>query len=114
MIPLDFTQKNELQYDVEASGAKYTVFTLPQRYNTDGWTYNGHSELKNLGLCRRSFRVIVAGTSSSAVSIKLCCQDTLLVSSHYIMIVCSSLKVEKVIFRTLLLLKHVDRDENNS
>lgn len=49
MIPVEFTRVSELRYTVKKTAARYTIFTLPQRYNTDGWTYNGQKELKNLG-----------------------------------------------------------------
>lgn len=49
MIPVEFTRASELRYTVKGNAARYTIFTVPQRYSTNGWTYNGEKEIKNLG-----------------------------------------------------------------
>ena len=50
MEAITFTKQSEVSYQVSGTSRKYTVFTLPQCVNTDGWEFAGKPALNNLGL----------------------------------------------------------------
>jgi hypothetical protein len=50
MQPLNFKEKNPVDYRIERSSQKYVVFTVPQEVNTEQWKYDGQGPvLQNLG-----------------------------------------------------------------
>lgn len=50
MEKLDIAEKSLARYQVEGSQRDYTIFTIPQRVNSEHWEYDGQLAMKNLGL----------------------------------------------------------------
>ena len=49
MEKLDIAEKSLARYQVEGSQRDYTIFTIPQRVNSEHWEYDGQLAMKNLG-----------------------------------------------------------------
>ena len=49
MEKLDIVEKSPARYRVEGSQRNYTIFTIPQRVNSEHWEYDGQLAMKNLG-----------------------------------------------------------------
>jgi len=50
MEKLGIAEKSPARYQVEGSQRDCTIFTIPQRVNSEHWEYDGQLAMKNLGL----------------------------------------------------------------